>query len=70
MLVLSRKVGESIRIGPEVTITIAHVSGNKARLAIDAPDHVIIHRQEVYEAMLRHQSIPPQNPSGQPNLET
>jgi carbon storage regulator len=48
MLVLSRKRGERILIGPNIEMIIVDISGNKVRLAFDAPQDVSIHRQEVH----------------------
>lgn len=48
MLVLTRRAGESIVIGNEVTVTVLEVRGDQIRLGIDAPRHVEIHREEVY----------------------
>ena len=52
MLVLSRKPGESLRIGDNVKVTIVAVSNSQVRLAIDAPQSVGIHREEVYEKIV------------------
>lgn len=49
MLVLTRKVGEKIRIGDQVTVTIMEVKGRQVRLGIDAPQDLSVHRQEIYE---------------------
>jgi carbon storage regulator len=49
MLVLSRKRGERIVIGPNIELTVVDIRGNKVRLAVDAPRDVSIHRQEVYQ---------------------
>ncbi|MBL8026577.1 MAG: carbon storage regulator CsrA [Fibrobacteres bacterium] len=49
MLVLTRKLGESIRIGDDVRITIVELDGRFAKIGIDAPRTVAIHREEVYE---------------------
>lgn len=46
-LVLTRRVGETILIGPDVTVTVMGVKGNQVRIAIDAPRDVPVHRQEV-----------------------
>lgn len=51
MLVLSRKKNEQIIIGDVVKITVMEICGDKARLGIEAPKEVSIHRQEVYEAI-------------------
>ena len=48
MLVLSRKRGERIVIGPNIELTVVDIRGNKVRLAVDAPPDVSIHRQEIY----------------------
>jgi carbon storage regulator len=53
MLVLSRHRDESIMIGDDIVITIVDIRGDKVRLGIDAPPDVPVHRQEVYEAILR-----------------
>ncbi len=53
MLVLSRHRDECIMIGDDVTITVVDIRGDKVRLGIDAPKHVPVHRQEVYEAIKR-----------------
>lgn len=51
MLILTRKVGEIIRIGDEVTIRVLEVRGSQVRLGVDAPADVRIFREEVYRAM-------------------
>ena len=48
MLVLSRKRGERIVIGPNIELTVVDICGNRVRLAFDAPRDVSIHRQEIY----------------------
>ncbi|HWL10278.1 MAG TPA: carbon storage regulator CsrA [Planctomicrobium sp.] len=53
MLVLSRKKNESIVIDERIVITVVEIRGDKVRLGIEAPRDVAIHRQEVYEALLR-----------------
>jgi carbon storage regulator len=53
MLVLSRHRDESIMIGDDIVITIVDIRGDKVRLGIEAPQHVPVHRQEVYEAIQR-----------------
>jgi carbon storage regulator len=51
MLILTRKLGETIRIGDEVTISIIEIRGSQVRLGINAPRDVTVHRQEVYETI-------------------
>ena len=48
MLVLSRKLGERIVIGPNIELTVVDIRGNQVRLAVEAPRDVSIHRQEIY----------------------
>ncbi len=51
MLVLSRRVGESIVIGNEVTVTVLEVRGDQIRIGIDAPRSVQVHREEVFRQL-------------------
>jgi len=51
VLVLSRKVGESIVIGDDVIVTILEIRGDLIRVGIDAPRHIKVHRREVFEAI-------------------
>ena len=55
MLVLSRKKGESIVINNDIRITVVEVRGDKVRIGIDAPKDIPVHRQEVYETILRNE---------------
>ena len=48
MLVLTRKIGEKVMIGDEISVTILDLSGNHVRLGINAPETVEIHREEIY----------------------
>ncbi len=52
MLVLTRRVGESINIGNEIKVTIINFEGGQVRLGIEAPKDVIIHREEIYNKIL------------------
>ena len=56
MLILTRKLGETIRIGNEITVTIVEVKGGQIRVGIDAPSDVVVHREEIYQ-MIREQNI-------------
>jgi carbon storage regulator len=49
MLVLTRRVGETLVIGDSITVTVLGVKGNQVRLGVDAPKHVSVHREEVAE---------------------
>ena len=48
MLVLTRRPGESVKIGDDITVTVLGVRGNQLRLGFEAPEHIAIHREEVY----------------------
>ena len=49
MLILSRRLGESVKIGDEVTVTVLGVKGGQVRLGFTAPPDLAVHREEVYE---------------------
>jgi carbon storage regulator len=49
MLILTRRVGEAVKIGEDVTITVLGVKGNQVRLGVHAPRDVAVHREEIYE---------------------
>ena len=49
MLILTRRVGESIKVGKEITITVLGVKGNQVRIGVGAPRDVAVHREEIYD---------------------
>lgn len=51
MLVLSRKIGESIMIGEGIEVKVISVDGDQVKLGIEAPRHIKVHRQEIFEAI-------------------
>jgi len=55
MLILTRRVGESLMIGNDVSVTILGVKGNQVRVGVDAPRDVAVHREEIYERIRREQ---------------
>ena len=55
MLILTRRVGETLMIGDEVTVTVLGVKGNQVRIGVNAPKDVSVHREEIYERIKREQ---------------
>ncbi len=53
MLILTRRVGETVRIGDDVTVTVLSVKGTQVRIGIDAPKTVVVHREEIFERIQR-----------------
>jgi carbon storage regulator len=55
MLILTRRVGETVMIGNEVTVTVLGVKGNQVRIGVNAPKDVAVHREEIYERIRREE---------------
>ena len=53
MLILTRKVGESVLIGDDISITVLSVRGNQVKLGVQAPKEVSVHREEIYQRILQ-----------------
>ena len=57
MLVLTRHRDESIQIGDNIIVTIVDIRGDKVRIGVQAPAHVAVHRQEIYDAVVRQAKL-------------
>ena len=56
MLILTRRVGETVVIGDDVTVTVLGVKGSQVRLGVNAPKEISVHREEIYERIKREQA--------------
>lgn len=56
MLILTRRVGETVVIGDDVTVTVLGVKGNQVRLGVNAPKEIAVHREEIFERIKREQA--------------
>ncbi len=61
MLILTRRVGETVMIGDDITVTVLGVKGNQVRIGVNAPKDVAVHREEIFERIKREgdQESPP-----------
>ena len=57
MLILSRRPGETLNIGDEVTVTVLEVKGNQVRIGVNAPREVAVHREEIYRRIAKEQAL-------------
>ena len=56
MLILTRRVGESLVVGDDVTLTVLGVKGNQVRIGVNAPKTVSVHREEIYQRIQREKN--------------
>jgi carbon storage regulator len=57
MLILTRRIGENVRIGDDVVVTVLGVKGSQVRLGITAPREVEVHREEIFERIKRDRAL-------------
>jgi len=55
MLILTRRVGETIMVGDDVQVTVLGIKGNQIRIGIDAPEKIAVHREEIYNRIQAEQ---------------
>lgn len=58
MLILTRRVGETLMVGDEVTVTVLGVKGNQVRIGVNAPKEVAVHREEIYQRIQQEKAGP------------
>ncbi len=63
MLILTRRVGETLMIGNDISVTVLGVKGNQVRIGVDAPKEVAVHREEIFERINSEQSDSPDSPA-------
>ena len=56
MLILTRRMNETLMVGDDVSVTVLGINGNQVRIGVQAPRHIPVHRQEIYEKIKKEES--------------
>lgn len=67
MLILTRRVGETLMIGDEVSVTVLGVKGNQVRIGVNAPKEVAVHREEIYARIKKERDVEDQGDTEKDN---